>query len=244
MLEINKIHQGNCLKLMKEIIEGSVDMILCDLPYGLTNNEWDKQLNLDILFFEYWRVLKSDGCIILTAQQPYVTQLINHQLKYFRYDLIWKKGERASGFLNANKMPLRNHEHILIFYKKLPTYNPQFRKGKPTHKKGKPEKETNNNYGTYKTVPTRDYGEDKFPLSVIDFERPHPPIHPTQKPVELFRYLIRTFSNEGDLVLDNCVGSGTTAEASKQLNRNFIGIELDHKYVDIANKRLQQEVLI
>ena len=125
----------------------------------------------------------------------------------------------------------------------MAVFNPQFRKGNPTHKKGKPEKETNNNYGKYKTMPTRDYGTNKFPISVLDFDRPHPSIHPTQKPIALFKYLIKTYSNEGDLILDNCIGSGTTAVACNQLNRNFIGIEKEQKYVDITNERLQQQNL-
>jgi site-specific DNA-methyltransferase (adenine-specific) len=237
-MEENKIYYGNCMEVLPEVEDKSVNLILCDLPYEITQNKWDTKLNLQELFKQYWRVLKDNGTIVLTASQPFTTALINSEPDNFRYELIWDK-VRTSGFLNANRMPLRSHESILIFYKKLGTYNPQFVKGEKSHSKGKMKTDVNNNYGKYGKVDNSEVqGNKKFPKSIISFIKPHPPIHPTQKPIELFEYLIKTYTNEGDLVLDNCIGSGTTAVACKQTNRRFIGIENNQDYVNMANKRL------
>lgn len=152
-----------------------------------------------------------------------------------------------SGFLNANRMPLRVHEHILMFYKKLSKYNPQFFKGKPSHSKGKMKSDINRNHGKYGKVDNKDlHGNKKFPLSIIKIQKPHPSkaLHPTQKPLELFMYLIKTYSDEGDIVLDNCIGTGTTAAACKKLQRNFIGFEINPNYIEIANKRLEQKNIL
>jgi len=227
------------IDFLKQIDDNSVDMVLCDLPYGQTRNKWDSIIPLDKLWGRYKRIIKENGAIVLFGQGMFTAEVMQSNREMWRYNLIWVKGKRASGFLNANRMPLRNHEDIMIFYKKLPTYNPQMRKGKPTHKRGKLT-ETNHNYGKFKPLPTRDYGDKKFPLSVLNFERPHPPIHPTQKPVALFEYLIKTYTNEGELVLDNSMGSGTTAIACKRTGRNFIGCDIEQKYVDVANKRLKE----
>ena len=162
--------------------------------------------------------------------------------KDFKYDLVWKKGERVSGFLDSNKKPLRNHESILVFYKNQPTFNPQMIEGKALHSKGEAFKllsHKNSNYGDFNQVPDDRKGNtEKFPKSVLNFERPHPPIHPTQKPVELCEWIIKSFKNEGDLVLDNCSGSGTTGVASRNTKRNFILIEKEKEYCQIAYERL------
>ena len=234
---MNKVLHGDCLELMKDIPDGSVDMILCDLPYGTTQNKWDSIIDLNLLWEQYNRLIKFNGAIVLFGQDKFSAKMMLHQEKLHRYNLIWKKGERSSGFLNANKMFLRSHEDIMVFYKKLPTYNPQFTKGKPTHKRGKGV-ETNNNYGAFNIIEQRDYGENKFPKSILDFDRPHPPLHPTQKPVTLFEYLINTYTNEGDLVLDNCAGSFTTAIAALNTKRNYICMEKEQKYFEIGEKRI------
>jgi len=244
-MEVNKIHQGDCLELMKQIEDKSVDMILCDLPYGVTQNKEDKLLDLKILWQQYKRIIKEEGVIVLTSQFPFTIDLINSNREWFKYDLIWNK-ILTSGFLNAKRMPLRIHEHILVFYNKLGTFNPQKFKGEKSHSKGSMKSDTNKNYGKYGKVDNTDsLGEMKNPQSIITFQKPHPSkaLHRTQKPVALFEYLIKTYTNEGNLVLDNCIGSGTTAVACQELNRNFIGIEKEQKYVDIANKRLEQQNL-
>jgi len=233
------LYNEDCRQTMKRIPDGSVDLMVTDMPYGVTQNEWDNAPNLAEMWPEWERIVKPTGAFIFTAQQPFVSDLIITRRGLFRYDLIWEKGERATGFLNANKMPLRSHEHILVFYRELPTYNPQFSVGKPTHKKGKPQKETNNNYGSYEVMQTRDYGDQKFPKSIVCFDRPHPPIHPTQKPVDLMRYLILTYSNKGDVVFDGYSGSGTTAHACLVEGRKFVGSELDKGYYERSVKRLK-----
>ncbi len=236
MIETNKIYQGDCLELMKQIEDKSIDLILCDLPYGTTRNKWDSVIPLEELWEQYERIIKPNGAIVLTAVQIFASQLIMSRQNLFKYDLIWKK-TIASGQLNVNKMPLRLHEHILVFYKKQPTYNQQMTKGTPY---------TINRKATYKgegyNKQTDSYKENtgfRHPTSVLEFSNPRiKGGHPTQKPVALFEYLIKTYTNEGDLVLDNCVGSGTTAIACIKTNRRFIGMELEQKYVDIANKRI------
>jgi site-specific DNA-methyltransferase (adenine-specific) len=240
MLEINKIHQGDCLEVMKQIDDKSVDMILCDLPYGVTaRNKWDKIINTKELFKEYRRIIKEKGIICLTATQPFATELILKELDMFRYDLIWEKSW-GTGFLNANRMPLRSHELVLIFYKKLGTYNPQKEEGKPYKMMRRNDTPC---YGEkYKVFVETDNKDGKrFPKSILKFSYDKKRgLHPTQKPVALFEYLIKTYTNEGDLVLDNCMGSGTTAVACINTKRNFIGIELNPEYCEIANKRIDE----
>ena len=236
------LKQGDCLELMKDIPSASVDLILCDLPYEVTQNPKDKQIPLEPLWTQYKRIIKEKGTIALTSQFPFTLDLINSNREMFKYDLIWDK-QLPSGFLNANRMPLRTHEHILIFYKNLGTYNPQYTKGKPSHSKGKMTSEVNQNYGEYSKIDnSKKQGEDKFPNSIISFTKPHPSnaLHPTQKPVHLFEYLIRTYTDENDNVLDNCMGSGTTGVACIQLNRNFIGYEISPDYFKIAEKRINE----
>ena len=241
------LYQGDCLEVMKIIPSKSIDMILCDLPYEVTRNKWDIIIPFKPLWEQYNRVIKDNGAIVLFGQGMFTAKLILSQEKIWRYNLIWEK-DRPSGFLNAKRMPLRSHEDILVFYKKTPTYNPQFWDGNPLHGMGTKYKEgklANNNYGEFKSYKNpsaeREGDTKKYPRSVIKFKRPHPPIFPTQKQVDLCEWLIKTYTNEGELVLDNCMGSGSTGVACLNTNRRFIGIELDKKYFDIANRRLKGE---
>ena len=244
MSNIN-LYQGDCLEEMKTIKDKSINMILCDLPYGVTQNKSDIIIPFESLWKQYERIIKDNGAIILFAQGIFYIDLVNSNRKLFRYDLVWDKC-LVSGFLNAKRMPLRQHEQIAVFYKKLPTYNPQFTQGKPLHSKGiaYTNKEIKNqNYGEFNIADDSRAGStQKYPTSIIKFQKPHPSvtIHRTQKPIELLEYLIKTYTNENDLVLDNCMGSGSTGVACKNLNRNFIGIELDEKYFNIAKERIDK----
>lgn len=241
-----QIKRGDCLELMKEIPDESIDMILCDLPYGTTKNKWDSVLPFDKMWEQYDRIIKENGCIALFADGMFMSDLMQSNKKLWRYNLVWDK-ELISGFLNANRMPLRSHEEICIFYKKLPTYNPQFTEGEPLHGMGtkfSQEKNKNNNYGNFDSCNNpsakRTGDTKKYPKSIVKFPRPAScvMIHPTQKPVALLEYLIKTYTNEGETVLDNCMGSGSTGVACMNTNRSFIGYELDEKYFEIARKRL------
>ena len=234
-MNINLLH-GDCLELMKDIPDGSVDMILCDLPYGVTRNKWDSVIPLDELWEHYKRVIKDNGAIALTAQTPFDKVLGVSNLDMLKYEWVWQK-ESGTGFLNAKKMPLKGHENILVFYKKPPTYNPQMRTGFKAYEIKKGHHGTN--YGDDKGATSVSNGE-RYPLTIVKFTRDKDKLHPTQKPVALFEYLIKTYTNEGDTVLDNCMGSGTTGVACKNLNRNFIGIELDDEYFEIAKRRISE----
>jgi len=237
---MNKILQGDCLELMKDIPAKSIDMILCDLPYGTTQNKWDSIIPLDKMWLQYERIIKDNGAMVLTAQDKFTAKLMLSNEKIHRYNLIWNK-ILTSGFLNANRMPLRVHEDICIFYKKLPTYNPQKFKGSKNHSKGNMKTDINNNYGKYDKVDNLEkLGDLKHPQSIITFQKPHPSkaIHPTQKPVDLFEYLIKTYTNERDLVLDNAAGSGTTGVACKNLDRRYILIEKEEEYINIIKQRI------
>lgn len=235
--------QGDCLELMKNIPDKSIDLILCDLPYGKTKNPKDIRLPFDKLWTLYKRIIKENGCIALFGQGTFYVDLVNSNPKMFRYDLVWNK-ELISGFLNARRMPLRQHEQIAVFYKKLPTYNPQFSKGKPQHSKGhsyKTQKINNSNYGEYGVLEdVRAGSTDKYPTSILKFTKPHPSVamHKTEKPVALLEYLVKTYTNEGDTVLDNCMGSGGTGVACKNTGRYFIGIELDEDCFNVAKERI------
>ena len=240
-----ELWNGDCLELMNNIPDKSIDMILCDLPYGTTQNKLDIIVPFEPLWKQYERIIKDNGAIILFAQGVFYIDLVNSNRKLFRYDLVWDKC-LVSGFLNAKRMPLRQHEQIAVFYKKLPTYNPQFTQGKPLHSKGVAytNKEIKNqNYGKFNiTDDTRAGSTQKYPTSIIKFQKPHPSItiHRTQKPVALLEYLIKTYTNEGDVVLDNCMGSGSTGVACKNLGRDFIGIEKDETYFKIAKERIDK----
>jgi len=240
---INQIHFGNCLEGMKDIESNSIDLIFCDLPYGTTKNKWDIIIPFAPLWDQYKRISKPKTPIILTGAQPFTTDLINSNRKMFKYDLIWYK-PLGTGFLNSKKMPMRNHEHVLIFYDKLGTYNPQMGIGQ--RKTGM--RKNDRNGGCYNDfnqnrVEYYDDGGKRFPQSVIDITNGDRTIeneHPTQKPIDLVRYFVKTYSNEGDLVLDNCMGSGTTAAACILEGRNFIGFENNKKYYDQSIKRIDK----
>ena len=234
---------GDCLELMNDIPDKSIDMILCDLPYGSTQNKNDIIIPFDRLWNNYERIIKDNGAIVLFAQGAFYVDLVNSNRKLFRYDLVWDK-VLISGFLNAKRMPLRQHEQIAVFYKKLPKYNPQFTSGKPLHSKGKTYKDkpiVNQNYGVFHmTDDSRAGSIEKYPTSILKFQKPHPSVtvHRTQKPVELLKWLINTYTDAGETVLDNCMGSGSTGVACKEINRNFIGMENDKDYFDIATDRI------
>lgn len=238
-MQINLI-KGDCLEKMKDISDKSIDMILCDLPYGTTKNKWDSIIPLDKLWEQYNRVVKDNGAIILFAQTPFDKVLGYSNLKMLKYEWIWEKTS-ATGYLNAKKMPMKAHENILVFYKKLPTYNPQKTTG---HKRkvSKAEHKINcvktTNYGVH-DLTTYDSTE-RYPRSVQVFktDKQKEALHPTQKPVELLEYLIKTYTNKNETVLDNTMGSGSTGVACVNTKRNFIGIELEDDYFDIAKNRI------
>jgi len=235
----NQIILGDCLEVMKEIPDKSVDMILADLPYGTTRNKWDSIIPLDLIWAQYTRVIKDNGAIVLTAQTPFDKVLGASNLKLLKYEWIWEK-DRASGHLNAKKMPMKAHENILVFYKKLPIYNPQMTEGhKPANTSGKRKKETTN-YGKFESIITGGqtirYPRSVQKINVVNSQ--HGIVHPTQKPVALFEYLIRTYTNEGMIVLDNAAGSMTTAIAAINTNRKYICIEKDEHYYNIGKKRV------
>ena len=240
------LRHGDCLEIMKKLPDKSVDLILCDLPYGNTKAKEDVPLPFVPLWEQYERIIKDRGAILLFAQGLFYVDLVNSNRRLFRYDIVWDK-KLVTGFLNSRKMPLRSHEQIAVFYKKLPTYNPQFTIGEGLHGRGtayKNKSVVNNNYGKYAAEgDTRKGCKQKYPKSIISFQKPHPAKanHRTEKPVALLEWLIRTFTHEGDTVLDNCMGSGSTGVACKNTNRCFIGIELDEKYFNFCKERLEQE---
>ena len=226
---------------MKGIADKSIDMILCDLPYGTTKNRWDSVIDLSLLWKQYERIIKDNGAIVLFSQMPFTAELVNSNLKHFRYEWIWEK-TTATGFLNARKMPLKAHENILVFYKKLPIYNPQKTVGhKPVNKFTKNTSD-GSCYGKTQLGITGGGNTDRYPRSILKqkTDKQILSLHPTQKPVTLLEYFIKTYTNEGDMVLDNCMGSGSTGVACINTHRNFIGIELDTTYYDIAVKRLKE----
>lgn len=232
--KLNKIYCCDCLKGMRAIPDKSIDMILCDLPYGITaRNKWDTIIPLNKLWEQYKRIIKDEGAIVLTAIQPFSSQLVMSNVKLFKYEWIWHKS-RPVGFLNAKKQPLREHESILVFYKKQPIYN-LFNLKKCDRVIKRTTVGTNYNEAGLVNRQTR----TGFPRSILKMASEAKTKHPTQKPVKLFEYLIKTYTNEGDLVLDNCLGSRTTAVACKKLNRNFIGFDISQEYCKIARERLK-----
>lgn len=239
----NSVLLGNCLELMKNISDKSVDMILCDLPYGTTACKWDINIPLEPLWNQYKRIIKDSGTIVLTGTEPFASLLRTSNLKMYRYDWIWDK-IKGTGFLNARKQPMRNHENILVFYKKHGVYNPQMTTG---HKRKQSYRSKTLQTEVYGKM-TNDYTYDstnRYPRSIQPFstDTQNSSLHPTQKPVALFEYLIKTYTNEGDLVLDNCAGSGTTGIACINTNRKYILIEKEQKYYDIINERMQQRLM-
>jgi site-specific DNA-methyltransferase (adenine-specific) len=239
MLE-SKIICGESIEEMGKIEKESIDMILCDLPYGTTQCKWDIIIPFDKLWEQYERIIKPNGAIVLTATQPFTSQLVMSNLKLFKYSLVWEKS-KSTGYLNSKKMPMRSHEDILVFYKKPPTYNPQMTEGKP-YDKGSAHRPTEVYNKQKKEVHVKNDSGLRYPKSVQYFktaESEGKVYHPTQKPIKLFEWLINTFSNEGDIILDNCMGSGTTPIACLKTNRRYFGIELDSKYYEIAQDRIK-----
>lgn len=240
-IEKNSLILGDCLEVMPKIESESIDMILCDLPYGRTQNRWDAIIPFDELWKNYNRIIKPNGVIALFCDGMFMAELMVSNKKMWRYNLVWDK-ILPSGFLNANRQPLRSHEEIVIFYKKQPTYNPQKFKGQANHSKGTSQKNTNNNYGKFEIVDNREeLGDMKHPRSIWSFQKPHPSkmVHPTEKSLECVECLIKTYTNEGDIVLDNTMGSGTTCLGALNTNRYYVGIEKDEQYFEIAVKKIE-----
>lgn len=240
---INEVILGDCLDVMPKIPDDSVDMVLCDLPYGVTNNIHDVIIDPASLWANYWRIVKDSGVVVLFGQDKFTATMMLSD-KNHRYNLVWDK-VLSSGFLNANRMPLRSHEDIMVFYRYPPTYNPQKIIGQKNHSRGALDKNSkNNNYGEYAMVET-DLGNLKHPKSIISVPKPHPSVslHRTEKPTRLLEYLIKTYTNEGEVVLDNCAGSGTTGLACRNTGRNFILIEKDPTYYETCKQRVAQQTL-
>jgi DNA modification methylase len=234
-----KLYKGDCLVEMNKIADKSVDMILCDLPYGTTQNKWDSIIPFNKLWEQYNRIIKDNGAIVLFCDGLFQAKLILSNESMWRYNLVWNK-VLSTGFLNANRMPMRIHEEISVFYKNLGTYNPQKFKGNPLHGRGSGKNfNTFNCYGVHSFVDNAG-NTDKYPVSILEFQKPHPSkgLHPTEKPTDLLEYLILTYTNENETILDNCMGSGSTGVAAVNTNRNFIGIELDDNYFSIAEDRI------
>ncbi len=234
-MEKIELMQGDCLELMKGIADKSVDMILCDLPYGTTQCKWDTVIPFEALWEQYERVIKDNGAIVLTASQPFTSALVMSNPKWFKYSWVWKKSRAANGPV-ARFQPLKYHEDVLVFGNGRTSYNPQ---GVYEVKKTVTQSEEGSDViGGAKR--NRSYIQRKsgYPSSIQEFKSAGNTVHPTQKPVDLFRYLIRTYTNPGEIVLDNCMGSGTTGVACLNTNRRFIGIELDETYFNIAKERI------
>lgn len=238
---INTVIKGDCLEVMKGIPDKSIDMILCDLPYGTTACKWDTIIPFEPLWGQYKRIIKDNGAIVLTASQPFTSALVMSNARMFKYEWIWEK-DGGSNFATTKYQPMKEHENVLVFGKGTLKYNQQkqerigSRKGKVTKTVDSGRKDSV--YGTQEGGKELEVPELRTPRSIQRFTRERG-IHPTQKPVALFEYLIKTYTNKGDLVLDNCAGSGTTGIAARNLNRNFILIEKEQEYIDIINKRLK-----
>jgi site-specific DNA-methyltransferase (adenine-specific) len=230
-----KLMQGDCLELMKEIPDQSVDMILCDLPYGTTQNKWDSVIPFEPLWAQYKRICK--GAIVLTAAQPFTSALVMSAPKIFRYEWVWSK-VRPVGHLNAKHRPMQAHESALVFSQNTPPYHPQ---GLTPCRKVNKRSTSGSNYGVAGKENIAEW--TGYPRSVIEFDHDSEKHHPTQKPVALMEYLIRTYTNEGETVMDNCMGSGTTGVACMNTGRKFIGMEQDAKYFEIAQKRIHDVAL-
>ena len=233
-----QLYRGDCLEIMRDIPDKSVDMILCDLPYGTTACKWDSVIPFEPLWEQYNRIIKDNGAIVLFGSEPFSSALRMSNIKDYKYDLKWQK-DQGSDFMLAKKKPLKDYEDIAVFYKKQPTYNPQMREGFKEWTK----KDSGNNVIGHldkqeKAQIKQSIGNKRYPISILKFNRIRNGLHPTQKPVELLEWLITTYTNENEVVLDNAMGSGSTGEACLRTNRNFIGIEQDDKYFDIAYNRI------
>ena len=237
-----ELWHGDCLELMKNIPDNSIDFIFADLPYATTNCVWDQKINLEKLWEQYKRIIKKNGCIALWSQPPFSHILALSNLKQYRYEWIIEK-TKATGHLNAKKMPMKAHETVQIFYDKLPIYNPQMTEGHtPVHSYTKHTTD-GNCYGATKVGISGGGSTQRYPRDVLQFkwDTQKSSLHETQKPVEACEYFIKTYTNEGDIVLDNTMGSGTTGVAALNLNRKFIGIEKEEKYFNIAKERVNEQ---
>lgn len=244
MIELNRIYNEDCLTAMTQIDNNSIDMILCDLPYGTTQNKWDSIIPFDKLWEQYERIIKPNGAIVLTSQQPFTSALVMSNVKLFKYCWVWQKST-PTNFLNANFQPLKNHEDICVFSKgnaswsgrsNRMNYNPQ-----DIIEVNKINRRSSNGSNYMQSGKENIQKFTNFPRTIISFDSDSARLHPTQKPVALFEYLIKTYTDEGDIVLDNCIGSGTTAIATIRTNRNFLGFETNKEYFDIANNRIKEE---
>lgn len=238
------LHHSDCFEFLQSLPEHSVSLVLCDPPYGVTRNQDDKPLDFHSLWPLIWRAAKPNAAVVLFGQGAFSAELIMSQRKFYRYSLVWDK-QLVTGHLNAKRMPLRRHEDILVFYQNQPVYHPQMSIGSKCHSVGKAagmarkQADSNNrNYGTHNVTQTT--GNLKYPHSILSFQKPHPSVclHPTEKPVALLEYLIRTYSNPGDTVLDFCMGSGSTGAAAMNLGRKFIGCELNPQTFQTAKQRI------
>lgn len=257
-MNFNKLYNNDCLEVLPSIPDGVIDMILCDPPYAVTAAHWDKHLDWESIWAHYWRILKPNGVAVLFAQMPFAAQQVCSQLKYFRYEWIWEKGQ-PTGFLNSKKMPLKCHEQLLVFYRKLPTYNLIHM---PNQSRDKYVRICNNGrinkmeiYGNTKStnlITFKSEGE-RYPRDVIrfktvnaetGFKKNGTTVHPTQKPTSLLRHMIQVYTNPGEVVLDNCMGSGSTCVAAVETGRQYIGIEQEEKYYNIACSRVEKASFI
>lgn len=241
MIDLKK---GDCLELMnKNIKDKSVDLILCDLPYGTTNHKWDFVIPFDKMWEQYNRIIKDHGAIVLFGAEPFSTKLRMSNLDMYRYDWVWLKS-RATLFQMSHKRPMNKHELVSVFYKHLPTYNPQMSEGKPYKHKGRPggrKKASGFLSSSMRDVANVNHGT-RFPTTILNFPNSNNKrYHPTEKPLNILEYLIKTYTNEGDLVVDNCMGSGSTGVAAKRLKRDFIGYELNGHYFEVAKERINNE---
>lgn len=240
----NYLWNGDCLELMKDIPDKSIDAIICDLPYGTTQNKWDSVIPFKKLWNEYERIIKDNGAIVLTAQQPFTSALIMSNPKIYKYNWVYQKN-KSTGFLNAKKQPLNDYEDICVFYKKQCTYNPQMTVAEKTYKRGNVKRKKSDCYGKEKDFNQVETGL-RYPKRIQYFNnnKTQEQKHSTQKPLELLKYLVRTYTNENDWVLDNTCGSNTTGIACYDLNRNYIGIEKDIDIYNVAKERVEKNILL
>ena len=232
------LYNGDCIEIMKNISDKSVDMILCDLPYGTTACKWDTIIPFEHLWEQYNRIIKDNGAIVLFGSEPFSSALRMSNIKNFKYDWIWDKVNRYTGYGSCKYAPLKRYEIVSVFYKSKPTYNPQMMQGKPYKKTGDYSSKI---YGTDKVKKHGKNNGERYPFNILQYkgdDKKNGFLHPTQKPIALLEYLIKTYTNEGDVVLDNCMGSGSTGVACVNTNRDFIGIELDKDYFNIAKQRI------
>jgi len=237
------IYNGDCLKLMTDIPDGSIDAIITDPPYGTTACKWDSVIPFDLMWEQLNRIIKPNGAIVLTASQPFTSALVMSNIKMFKYEWIWKK-TKATGFFDAKKRPLNDYEDVLVFFNKQPVYNPQMTKAEKVYKRGFVKRKKSDCYGEEKDFKQKETGL-RYPKRIIEVGNANTKdiVHPTQNPVALMEYLIKTYTNENETVLDFTMGSGSTGVACKHLNRKFIGIEKEERYCEIGAKRMCQEVM-